>query len=138
MRPTWDAYFMQIARDVSARGTCDRKQVGCVLVRDRQILATGYNGSMPGEPHCDEAGHFMVAGHCQRSVHAEANAVAQAAKHGVKIEGATCYVTASPCFTCFKLLINAGIRSFVCGEFYRDDTTRASAEKMGISFVILN
>ncbi len=119
-RASWDEYFMRIAMEVSTRATCDRKHVGAVIVRDRFILATGYNGSIPGLAHCDEAGHMMEDGHCVRTVHAEANAICQAARNGVRIEGATVYVTASPCFSCFKLLANAGIGGIVYGEFYRD------------------
>src|SRR6185312_9890322 len=100
-RASWDEYFMQIARDVATRATCDRKHVGAVIVRDKCILATGYNGSIRGLPHCDEDGHLMEDGHCVRTIHAEANAIIQAARNGVRIEGATVYVTASPCWGCF-------------------------------------
>jgi len=97
VRASWDDYFMNIAREVSTRSTCDRKFVGSVIVRDKSILATGYNGSIRGLPHCDEEGHLMEDGHCVRTVHAEANAIVQAARHGARIDGATIYVTASPC-----------------------------------------
>ena len=107
-RASWDEYFMNIAREVSTRSTCDRKFVGAVIVRDKSILATGYNGSIRGLPHCDEEGHLMEDGHCVRTVHAEANAIVQAARNGVRIEGATIYVTASPCWGCFRLIANAG------------------------------
>ena len=119
-RSSWDQYFMDIARQVSTRATCDRKHVGALLVRDRTILSTGYNGSIRGLPHCDEAGHMMENGHCVATVHAEANAVLQAAKNGVGIDGHTLYTTASPCWPCFKLVVNAGCRRIVYGEFYRD------------------
>lgn len=111
-KPTWEQYFLNIAREVSTRATCDRLHVGCVVVRDKQILATGYNGSAIGAPHCDDEGHQMVDGHCVRTVHAEANAIAQAARTGVKLEGSTIYVTHKPCYGCHKLIQNAGI-SFV-------------------------
>lgn len=111
---------MQIAATVATRATCDRKHVGAVIVRDRSILATGYNGSIRGLEHCDEVGHMIEDGHCVRTIHAEANAVIQAARHGVSIDGATIYVTASPCWACFRMLANAGIRRIVFGEFYRD------------------
>ena len=88
VRVSWDEYFMNIAREVSTRSTCDRKFVGAVIVRDKSILATGYNGSIRGLPHCDEEGHLMEDGHCVRTVHAEANAIVQAARNGVRIEGA--------------------------------------------------
>ena len=85
-RVSWETYFMNIAQEVATRSTCDRKHVGAVIVRDKTILSTGYNGSIKGLPHCDEAGHEMVEGHCVRTTHAEANAIVQAAKNGVKIE----------------------------------------------------
>jgi dCMP deaminase len=131
-RASWDEYFMRIAMEVSTRATCDRKHVGAVIVRDRFILATGYNGSIPGLPHCDEAGHMMEDGHCVRTVHAEANAICQAARNGVRIEGATVYVTASPCFSCFKLVANAGIKGIVYGEFYRDQRIFDFASSLGM------
>src|SRR6187397_656487 len=102
-RASWDEYFMNIAREVATRSTCDRKFVGAVVVRDRSILATGYNGSIRGLPHCDEEGHLMEEGHCVRTVHAEANAIVQAARNGMRIEGGSIYVTASPCWGCFRL-----------------------------------
>jgi len=119
-RASWDEYFMNVARVVAIRATCDRKHVGAVLVRDRTILSTGYNGSIRGLPHCSEVGHMMEEGHCVRTVHAEANAIIQAAKNGVAIDGASVYTTASPCWPCFKLIANAGARRIVFGEFYRD------------------
>ena len=109
---------MQIASDVATRATCDRKHIGAVIVRDKVILSTGYNGAPRGMAHCDDEGHEIVEGHCVRTVHAEANAVAQAAKNGISIDGATLYTTASTCYDCFKLIINAGIKRVVFGEFY--------------------
>lgn len=120
-RPGWDEYFMGIARQVSTRATCDRLHVGAVIVRDRNILATGYNGSVLAAPHCDEAGHDMEDGHCVRTVHAEANAICQAAKHGARIEGATLYTTAFPCWPCFRLSRNSGIDMVVFDKVYRPD-----------------
>jgi dCMP deaminase len=129
---------MRIAREVATRATCDRKHVGAVIVRDRSILATGYNGSIGGLPHCDEVGHLMQDGHCVRTIHAEANAVIQAARNGVRIEGAGIYVTASPCWSCFKMIANAGLRRIVFGEFYRDDRIFDHAQKLGIELVDLS
>src|SRR5262249_31690118 len=103
-RASWDEYFMAIAAEVSTRSTCDRTHAGAVIVRDRMILARGYNGSIRGVPHCDEVGHLMEDGHCVRTTHAEANALIQAARNGVRVEGGGIYVTASPCFGCFKLI----------------------------------
>ena len=121
-RPTWNDYFLQIAKVVATRSTCDRKNVGAVIVRDRQILSTGYNGAPKGMPDCDTVGHELkeMGGRlsCIRTAHAEANAIAQAARNGVAIAGATVYTTASPCYDCSKLIVNAGIVCVVYGEFY--------------------
>lgn len=136
-RASWDEYFMNIAREVATRSTCDRKFVGAVVVRDRSILATGYNGSIKGLPHCDEEGHLMEEGHCVRTVHAEANAIVQAAKNGMRIDGADIYVTASPCWGCFRLIANAGIGRIVFGEFYRDNKIFDFSQKIGIELVDL-
>jgi dCMP deaminase len=137
-RVSWDEYFMNIARQVATRSTCDRKFVGAVIVRDRTILSTGYNGSIAGAPHCDEVGHLMENGHCIRTIHAEMNAVAQAAKNGVNIKDSTIYLTASPCWTCFKLMSNAGIKKICYGEFYQDDKIFEAAKQAGIELVDLS
>ena len=121
MRPDWDSYFMKIASAVSERSTCDRASVGCVLVLDKRILTTGFNGSPAGQEHCDEIGHLMVDGHCVRTIHAETNAIIQAALHGISSRGSTCYVTHLPCINCTKALINAGIIRIVYAEAYRVD-----------------
>ena len=137
-RATWDEYFMAIALQVATRATCDRKHVGAVIVRDRTILSTGYNGSIRGLGHCDEEGHMMEDGHCVRTVHAEANAIVQAARNGVGIEGASIYVTASPCWNCFKLIANAGLDRICFGEFYRDERIWEYSRKAGIQLVDLS
>jgi len=141
-RLSWDEYFMQIARTVATRSTCDRKYVGAVLVRDRVILSTGYNGSISGTPHCDEAGHMIVGDppneHCVRTIHAEINAIAQAARNGVNISEATLYVTCSPCWECFKVLANSGIRRICYGEFYRDERVLEAAKQIGVEMVDLS
>lgn len=134
-RVDWDTYFMNIAEQVASRSTCDRKFVGAVIVREKNILSTGYNGSIRGLPHCDEVGHEMENGHCMRTVHAEANAIIQAARHGININGATLYTTASPCYNCFKLMVNAGIKKICYGEFYRDERSIAIAKELGIELV---
>ena len=136
-RSSWDQYFMDIARQVASRATCDRKHVGALLVRDRTILSTGYNGSIRGLPHCDDVGHMMENGHCVATVHAEANAIIQAAKNGVRIDGATMYTTASPCWPCFKLIANAGCVRIVYGEFYRDQRIFEFAALLGLELVSL-
>jgi dCMP deaminase len=136
-RSSWDQYFMDIARQVATRATCDRKHVGAVVVRDRTILSTGYNGSIRGLPHCDEVGHMMENGHCVATVHAEANAILQAAKNGVRIDGATLYTTASPCWPCFKLIANSGCVRIVYGEFYRDPRIFEIASQLKLELVSL-
>ena len=135
MRPGWDEYFMEIARTVATRATCPRASVGCVLTRDRRILTTGYNGAPPGVAHCSEIGCVVVNDHCQRVTHAEANAIVQAAKNGVRIDGSSIYVTASPCWGCFRLVANGGINRVVFGEFYRDPKIFDVAQRLGIELV---
>ena len=134
-RLPWDQYFMQIAVQVATRSTCDRKHVGAVIVRDKTILSTGYNGSVRGMPHCDDVGHMMEDSHCIATVHAEANAIIQAAKNGTSIDGADIYVTASPCWNCFKLIANSGIKRVFYLEFYRDERVLDVAGKAGIEMV---
>jgi dCMP deaminase len=136
-RDTWDEYFMRIAMVVATRATCDRKHVGAVIVRKRIILSTGYNGSVRGSKHCDEAGHIMEHDHCVRVVHSEANAIAQAARIGTCIDGAEIYVTASPCFNCFKLIVNSGITRIVFREFYRDERIYSMSTDLGVELVHL-
>lgn len=134
-RASWDEYFMSIAQVVATRSTCDRKFVGAVIVRNKTILSTGYNGSIRGLPHCSEVGHMMEDGHCVATIHAETNAILQAARNGVMIEGASIYVTASPCWNCFKQLANAGIMRICYGEFYRDQRSLTVAPNVGIELV---
>jgi dCMP deaminase len=134
-RATWEQYFMNIAKQVATRSTCDRKHVGAVIVRDKTILSTGYNGSIRGMPHCDEVGHMMENGHCVATIHAETNAILQAAKNGVMINGGEVYITASPCWPCFKMIANAGIKKIYYGEFYRDDKIFDVAKKIGIELI---
>ena len=136
-RAGWDQYFMNIAQVVSSRSTCDRKFVGAVIVRDKTILSTGYNGSIRKLEHCSEVGHMMENDHCVGTIHAEANAIIQAAKNGVSIDGATLYTNASPCWNCFKLIANSGIRRICFGEFYRDHRIFDVAKKLKIELVAL-
>ena len=123
---------MGIAEQAATRSTCVRKHVGAVIVRDRTVLSTGYNGSIRGLPHCEDVGCVMEDGHCITTVHAEANAILQAAKNGVSIDGAEIYTTASPCWNCFKLIANAGIRRISFGEFYREERIRETAQQIGV------
>ena len=127
-RPSWDEYFLDLAHAASKRATCNRGKSGCVIVRDKQVLATGYVGSPQGLPHCDDVGHLLkkviqedgkVTEHCLRTVHAEQNAICQAAKRGISIEGATIYQRMTPCRTCAMLLINCGIKRVVCERKYQ-------------------
>ena len=136
-RVSWNRYFMNLAIQVATRSTCPRKHVGAVIVRDKTILSTGYNGSIRGAPHCDEVGCLMENGHCIRTVHAEANALVQAARNGVRVDGGEIYVTASPCFNCFKLIANAGLKTIYYGEFYRDENVLRFAAELGIRMVHL-
>lgn len=136
-RADWNSYFMGIAEQVAARATCDRKHVGAVIVKDKNILATGYNGSISGMPHCDEMGHMIENDHCVATIHAEANAILQAAKHGTSIDGADLYITTSPCWQCFKLIANAGIRRVFYGRFYRDNRIHDVAGRVGIELISL-
>lgn len=133
MRKSWDNYFLDIAKQVSSRSTCDRASVGCVIVRDNTILCTGYNGSMRGAAHCDDVGHLMENNHCIATVHAEANAITQAAKNGIKIDNSVAYITHEPCWNCFKLLINAGIKKiFYSIEYTNDQKIVDHAKILGI------
>ena len=131
-RVSWAVYFMNIAHEVATRSTCNRKTVGAVIVRGKTILSTGYNGSIKGADHCDDAGHEMENDHCVRTIHAEGNAIVQAARHGIRIENSEIYVTASPCYDCFKMIANAGINKIYFGEFYRDERIIELAEKLDI------
>ena len=135
-RPSWDDYFMDVAHAISKRSTCDRGRSGCVIAKDQQVLATGYVGSPVGFPHCDDVGHKIkklthedgtVSQHCVRTVHAEQNAISQAAKRGVALDGATLYCRMTPCRVCTMLLINCGIKRIVCERKYHDGS---ESEKM--------
>ena len=136
-RPSWDEYFMDIAFTVAQRSTCDRAHVGAVLVRDRRILSTGYNGAPAGLPHCDEVGHLLIDGHCVRTLHAEQNAIIQAALHGVGTQNAGAYVTHQPCLTCAKMLINAGVRRVVYAGNYPDENSRRFFAEANVELIHL-
>ncbi len=142
VRPSWDEYFLDLADAVSKRATCDRGRSGCVIIRDKRILVTGYVGSPAGFPHCDEVGHEIkktieedgrVTEHCVRTVHAEQNAICQAAKMGVSIDGATVYCRMTPCRTCAMLLINCGIKRVYCERKYQSgQKSEEMFKKVGI------
>jgi len=142
IRPSWDEYFMELANAVSKRATCDRGRSGCVIVRDRQILVSGYVGSPRGLPHCDEVGHLIkkiihengtVSQHCVRTVHAEQNAICQAARLGISLENSTIYCRMTPCRTCAMLIINCGIKRVVCEKKYHSaEESEAMFKEVGI------
>ena len=131
-RPSWDEYFMQITFQVAKRSTCPRAAVGAVIVRDKRILTTGYNGAPAGLEHCTEAGCLMVNDHCVRTLHAEQNAIIQGALHGVDVSSSTIYVTHQPCLNCAKMIINAGVERVVYAGHYPDETACTFLEEAGI------
>lgn len=143
IRPSWDSYFMQMAQVVAGRSTCLRRQVGAVVVKEKQILSTGYNGSPSKLQHCDQVGCLrqnlgVPSGERQeicRAVHAEQNALVQAAKHGVAIAGADLYCTHQPCVLCTKLLINAGIKRVIFTHSYPDQLALDMAREAGLELV---
>ena len=127
IRPSWDEYFMELANTAAKRATCDRGRSGCVIVRNKQVLVTGYVGSPSGLKHCDEVGHLFkkvyheegrVTQHCVRTVHAEQNAICQAARRGIGLDKATVYCRMTPCRTCAMLIVNCGIERVVCEKKY--------------------
>lgn len=135
MRKNWDKYFIEMAVLASERATCERLKVGAVLVKDKRVIATGYNGSPSGLPHCTDEGCHVVKGHCIRTIHAEQNALFQCSRYGASSEGATCYVTHAPCLLCSKSLIQSGITEIVYLEEYKLDvnaleTLKASGVKL--------
>lgn len=147
-RPNWDEYFFQICDAVGSRGTCDRGRSGAVIVRDKRILSTGYAGSPVGLPHCDEVGHEFkdtvhedghVSKHCVRTSHAEQNAICQAARFGISIDGGTLYCKMTPCYTCAKMIINSGIKRVVVQKDYHEGTdSRRVFKEAGIQFDIVD
>ena len=147
-RPSWDQYFMDIVKMVGQRGTCGRGRSGSVIVKNKRILTTGYVGSPVGLPHCDEVGHQMkktthedgkISNHCVRTTHAEQNAIVQAARFGISIEEATLYCKMTPCYTCAKMIINAGIKRVVCEKDYHSSAdTKKVFKQAGIQLDILN
>ncbi len=133
VRPAWDEYFLKLAMLASERSTCPRMHCGCVLVRNRYVIATGYNGSIPGDEHCEDVGCLVVNGHCIRTMHAEMNALIQAARAGVSVEGADAYITNLPCTTCAKALICAGIKRVVVFSDFHDTRAADFFKRAGVS-----
>lgn len=147
-RPSWDEYFLGLVREVAKRATCDRGMSGCLIVRDKRIICTGYVGSPPGSPHCDEAGHLMkttmdeagqVSQHCVRTIHAEQNAICQAARHGTALEGSTLYCTMEPCRTCAMLIVSVGITRVVAERMYHAaQDSREIFRAAAVELVVVN
>lgn len=139
MRPSWDQYFLKLAMLASERATCPRMHCGCVLVRDKFVISTGYNGSLRGQPHCEDEGCLVDEGHCVRTVHAEQNALLQATIHGASTVGATAYVTNAPCTLCAKLLIAAGVKRVVAfSGYHKDGLSRKFMVDAGVTFEIID
>lgn len=142
-RPSWDEYFMEVCEAIAKRATCDRGRSGSVIAKDHQVLVTGYVGAPAGLPHCDEVGHQLkrlvhedgnITTHCVRTVHAEQNAICQAARRGISLDGSTLYCRMTPCRTCAMLIINCGIVRVVCQKRYHDaNDSEAMFQKVGIS-----
>lgn len=145
-RPSWDEYFMSITKLVATRATCPRLRVGAIIVKDKRILTTGYNGSLQGLPHCDEIGCLVIKGHCRRTIHAELNAILQATSTGVKINGADMYCLYFPCLECIKEIIRVGIKKVIYKKDYKRhkgeqkeeyEATRQMAKDAGLELVKL-
>jgi len=146
-RPSWDEYFMKIVEMVGTRGNCDRFRGGCIITRDRRIVVTGYNGAPAGTVTCDEVGHEMhtvvndegvQSRHCIRTTHAEQNAICEAARMGISINGGTLYCKMTPCYTCAKMLINAGIKRVVCAiDYHSGDRSKEIFKEAGVDYVLL-
>ena len=143
-RPSWDQYFMQICHVAAQRSTCTRAAVGAVIVKDRTILATGYNGAPAGHPHCSEVGCLVytstnpdgeVEENCFRTIHAEINAIAQAARHGVSIGDSSIYITHSPCIHCLKVIVNTGIRRVCYTKPYKLHNIEPMVERSGLELI---
>ena len=147
MRPDWDEYFTDMMKTVATRATCDRGKSGCIIVRDKRMVSTGYVGSPSGLPHCDDVGHLMKQvtdddgtsrSHCMRTIHAEQNAICQAARHGISLEGSTLYCKMEPCRVCAMLIISCGIKHVVAQTMYHAaQETRDMFKLAGVSLKVL-
>ncbi|MBE6446218.1 MAG: cell division protein DedD [Alphaproteobacteria bacterium] len=147
-RPSWDEYFLDVMHALAKRATCARGRTACVIVKDNQIVVSGYVGSPPGLPHCDEVGHLMkkvveedgtIREHCMRTIHAEQNAICQAAKHGVSIAGGTLYCKLAPCRTCAMLLIACGIKRIVAEyKYHAGGEAEEMLKQAGIEIQYIN
>lgn len=148
IRPSWDEYFLDVMKMVGSRATCDRGRSGCVIVRDKRILSTGYVGSPAGTSHCDDIGHELhtvvhpdgkESQHCIRTAHAEQNALAQAARVGAALEGGELYCHMTPCYVCAKMIINAGITRVVCNkDYHAGDRSKEIFKEAGVAYILVN
>jgi dCMP deaminase len=146
-RPSWDEYFIGLVDEIAKRATCDRGKSGCIIVKDKRILCSGYVGSLPGFPHCDDIGHLMkkvidddgtVRQHCMRTIHAEQNALCQAARNGIALEGTTLYCSMEPCRVCTMLIISAGITKVVAKKKYHAAAeSRELLKQASVELVVL-
>jgi dCMP deaminase len=146
-RPTWDEYFGGLVDEVAQRATCDRGKSGCIVVKDKRILCSGYVGSPPGLPHCDDVGHQMrkvinddgsITQHCVRTIHAEQNAICQAARWGIPLEGTTLYCTMEPCRVCAMLIISVGIKKVMARRHcHAAQETRELFISAGVELVVM-
>ena len=146
-RPTWDEYFLGLMGEVGKRATCDRGRSGCIVVRGKQIVCTGYVGSPPGLPHCDEVGHLMKKvvdddgtsrQHCVRTIHAEQNAICQAAQQGISLKGCTLYCKMEPCRVCAMLIISVGIKKVIAKkEYHAAQETRDMFRQADVELVVV-
>ena len=130
-RPGWDEIFLNIVGEISKRSTCDRGRVACVIVKNQRIISMGYAGSPNGHPHCDEVGHLIIkmeneegvkTNHCNRTIHSEINAIARAAREGIKLDGSILYCSLVPCSNCAKIIIQTGIQEVICNYNYHAST----------------
>jgi dCMP deaminase len=147
-RPSWDEYFLDVMKMVGSRATCDRGRSGCVIVKDKRILSTGYVGSPAGTAHCDDVGHELhkvthsdgtESQHCIRTAHAEQNAIAQAARVGTSLEGGELYCHMTPCYVCAKMIINAGITRVVCNvDYHAGERSKEIFKEAGVAYVLVN
>ncbi len=147
-RPSWDEYFIKLTKTVAERSTCDRGRSGCLIVKDKRVLTTGYVGSPPRMPHCDDVGHQMAkyldedgneSQHCIRTIHAEQNALCQAARFGIPLSEATLYCKMEPCYVCARMIIAADIKKVVCEKrYHRAELTRKMFKEAGIELKVLD
>jgi dCMP deaminase len=147
-RPSWDEYFLGLVNEVGNRATCDRGRSGCIVVRGKQIVCTGYVGSPPGFPHCDEVGHLMKKvvdddgtsrQHCVRTIHAEQNAICQAAQHGITLKGCTLYCKMEPCRVCAMLIISVDIKKVIAEKKYHAaQETREMFRQADVELIVVS